>query len=408
MPPNSGDAHRHVAVVEDDRDGEAVAQRRGNAAGVRHRHGEDEHGVGPLALDELLEVPPPARRDPTPDRLARQLVERALVGRLFRAAQVAVALEPREPVAHARVALPRGRSGSEPCATTGSRPAARGTASRRVDAGLVEPLPELPPGGRAAVAEVEVDRRGKARILAPCIQISLGVWDEGHATVAAPWPRDACSRCSPHSRPCGSGSRSLQSRPGDEAARHPAYWWRGLEGDANGYYAAAREALAASRSPVVAATAVLALALGVERPGCCGAATSGVAQVLAGGAGVAGCATAVTAGMEPPGAPVVGWPLLWAVPLAPLRIFGEPTIDAAWTAGVALSLACVAIATVACGLLGRWAPGRTRSVSARPPCSRRGRSSSARSRAGRHGRTARGSRTPACTSTRSRSRRRSS
>src|SRR5262245_15189055 len=37
-----GQAHRHVAVVEDDRDVEALAQRRRDAAEVRHRHGEDD------------------------------------------------------------------------------------------------------------------------------------------------------------------------------------------------------------------------------------------------------------------------------------------------------------------------------------------------------------------------------
>ena len=40
-----GQAHRHVAVVEDDRDAEALAQRRRDAAEVRHRHGEDDDRV---------------------------------------------------------------------------------------------------------------------------------------------------------------------------------------------------------------------------------------------------------------------------------------------------------------------------------------------------------------------------
>ena len=69
-----GQAHRHVAVVEDDRHAELLAQRRRDPAEVRHRHGEDDDRVGPLALDEPLEVPPPARRDPAPDRLAREPV----------------------------------------------------------------------------------------------------------------------------------------------------------------------------------------------------------------------------------------------------------------------------------------------------------------------------------------------
>ena len=45
-------AHRHVAVVEDDRDAEALAQGRRDAAQVRHRHGEDDDRIRALALDE--------------------------------------------------------------------------------------------------------------------------------------------------------------------------------------------------------------------------------------------------------------------------------------------------------------------------------------------------------------------
>ena len=287
--------------------------------------------------------------------------------------------------------------------TTGSRPAA---AVRRheVDAGLVEPLPELPPGGRAAVAEVEVDRRGNARI-APCIRISLGVWDEGHATVAAPWSSRrlltvlaalAAVRVGIAVAAAAAEGTKLPGIPptGGEGSKATRTVLRGSAGGAGGLALSRRRrdppcsrsrsagsglAAAAPQSSAWPAGSPGRRRRGLRHGGDCGDGAAGRA-----GRGVA---------------------LLWAVPLAPLRIFGEPTIDAAWTAGVALSLACVAIATVACGLLGRWAPGRTRSVSARPPCSRRGRSSSARSRAGRHGRTAPGSPTPACTSTRSRSRR---
>ena len=196
---------------------------------------------------------------------------------------------------------------------------------------------------------------------------------------------------------------------GDEAARHPGLpvararrrRQRLLRGSAGG----AAAALSRRRRDARCSRSRSA----VERPGCCGAAPRpGWLQVLAGGAGIAGCATAVTAGMEPPGAPVVGWPLLWAVPLAPLRIFGEPTIDAAWTAGVALSLACVAIATVACGLLGRWASGSD-AVGIGAAALFTAWPLVVGTLAGRQAwRTAHGSRTPACTSTRSRSRRRSS
>ena len=86
----------------------------------------------------------------------------------------------------------------------------------------------------------------------------------------------------------------------------------------------------------------------------------------AGGAGIAGCATAVTAGMEPPGAPVVG-SLLWAVPLAPLRIYRRADhrrgLDR-WRR--ARSPAWRSRRSPA-DCSGAGLPGRTRSVSARPP-----------------------------------------
>ena len=99
-------AHRHVAVVEDDRDAVTLAQVRRDAAEVRHRHGEDEDCVGPLSLDEPIEVAAPARRHDLPDRLAGELVERALVGAVLGPAEVPVALEARQAAAQRRVALP--------------------------------------------------------------------------------------------------------------------------------------------------------------------------------------------------------------------------------------------------------------------------------------------------------------
>jgi hypothetical protein len=141
----------------------------------------------------------------------------------------------------------------------------------------------------------------------------------------------------------------------------PRYDWRGFEGDANGYYSAARGLLSAATAPAAAGAAALCvllalgLVLGLRRRR-----APRWSQVLAAAAGAAGAATAVVAEMAPAGAPVVGWPLLWAIPLAPLRVFGEPSVHAAWGVGVALSLLFVAAATVACGLLGREATGSDR------------------------------------------------
>ena len=156
-------AHRNVAVVEHDRDAVALAQRLRDAAEVRHRDGEHDHGVRLLRLDEPLQMALPARRDPARDRLARELVERGLVRARLGAPEVAIALHAREHVTNrlVRLALAVGRVGRRPPPRGLDRPAP----IRRhdeVDARLVHPLPELPPGRRAAVSEVEVDR-GRGR-----------------------------------------------------------------------------------------------------------------------------------------------------------------------------------------------------------------------------------------------------
>ena len=155
-----GQAHRNVAVVEDDGHAEALAKRRRYAAQVRHRHREDEHRVDvALALEDPLDVPLPARRDPAPHHFPDQPVGVARVGLLT--PEVPIALQARPRVARAREALALEvggvRRGAPP------RRLDRAAAVRRhdqVDADLVEAFPELPPRRRAAVPEVEIDRRG--------------------------------------------------------------------------------------------------------------------------------------------------------------------------------------------------------------------------------------------------------
>ena len=118
-----------------------------------------------------------------------------------------------------------------------------------------------------------------------------------------------------------------------------------------------REALSAAASPA-GLLAVLVLgggggaALLLRR----GAAPAWL-QLLAAVGGVAAAATVVVAAMSPPGAPVVGWPLVWSVALAPARLAGEPSEELAWGLGLALSLACVAAVVAGCAELGRRATG---------------------------------------------------
>jgi hypothetical protein len=134
----------------------------------------------------------------------------------------------------------------------------------------------------------------------------------------------------------------------------PAYDYEPLIGDATGFYAAARElisAVAGWAGPV----AVLLLGLGAWaalrlRPRW----TAVVAAALA----VSLAATALVLASGNSGAAVIGWPLLWAVPLAPLRVAGVLDADLAFATGLALSLAANAVTVVATAYIGLRASGR--------------------------------------------------
>ena len=140
----------------------------------------------------------------------------------------------------------------------------------------------------------------------------------------------------------------------------PAYRYAPLNGDSFGYYAAAREAIAATRRvPVPVALALAALLVGaaivVRRT------WTGPRRwfgLLVGGAALALAAAAVVHELDPPGAPVIGWPLIWAVPLAPYRLLADPGPDVAFAFGFALSLVAIAATTVATAYIGLYATGR--------------------------------------------------
>ena len=139
----------------------------------------------------------------------------------------------------------------------------------------------------------------------------------------------------------------------------PRWDYRTFEGDANGYHAAAREAVAAAgRIPEllagVAALALVAVLLGRRLRGTRHAWLGLVAPAAAVSLG----ATLVVAEMEPSGAAVVGWSLVWGAGLAPFRLLGSPSLDLAFGVGLALSAACLAAATVATAYVGLYATGR--------------------------------------------------
>jgi len=152
------------------------------------------------------------------------------------------------------------------------------------------------------------------------------------------------------------------SLPGLPAFSRPAQDG-GLTGDATGFYAATREFMAAfGRMPrlVLALDALLALAALVAivtlwrrrpswRPWLVPAALCAFGLVV----------SVDVHWMNPSGAAVFGWPLVWALPMLAYRALGFGlSKHVAWNFGFALSLLFVALTVVAVAYLGRNATGR--------------------------------------------------
>ena len=137
----------------------------------------------------------------------------------------------------------------------------------------------------------------------------------------------------------------------------------GLEGDATGFYAGAREFMAAwGHMPrglfaldalfVLAAASAIVL-LWRRRPD----RRHWLVPAALFAVGLALCVDIHY--MKPTGAAVFGWPLVWSVPMFPYRVLGSLGPSAAWDIGTALSLLFVALTVVAVAYLGRNATGRT-------------------------------------------------
>ena len=139
----------------------------------------------------------------------------------------------------------------------------------------------------------------------------------------------------------------------------------GLTGDATGFYAATRELMAGfgrMPRPVLALDALLAVAALVaivtlwrrrptSRPWLVSAALCAFGLVV--------CIDVHW--MNPSGAAVFGWPLVWALPMLAYRALGFGlSKHVAWDFGLALSLLFVALTVVAVAYLGRYATGRRR------------------------------------------------
>jgi hypothetical protein len=143
----------------------------------------------------------------------------------------------------------------------------------------------------------------------------------------------------------------------------PRWTYRGLQGDATGFYAAAREFMAAwGRVPrpllallaVALAAAVVALVCAWRRRPALRPWLPPLALLT--------FALAISVDvhwMKPTGAAVFGWPLVWGLAMLPYRALGFGLGESlAWDIGFGLSLVCVALTVVAVGHLGRNASGR--------------------------------------------------
>jgi hypothetical protein len=141
----------------------------------------------------------------------------------------------------------------------------------------------------------------------------------------------------------------------------PRYDYDGFTGDATGYYAASREFIASGPRLGTAGLALLVLGLVAVfvllRRGSSGGRLPAHWALVIGALAVGTAIAVVITKMSPPGAAVVGWPLVWSIPLFPLRAAGLLHTNAAFAAGLALSLIANSVTTIATAALGVRATG---------------------------------------------------
>ena len=133
-------------------------------------------------------------------------------------------------------------------------------------------------------------------------------------------------------------------------------------GDDAGYYAAAREFMAAWGRVPVAGLALLALGLALVAVAVVRlwhAPARRAWLVPAGATAVSLAVLVAVLQMEPSGAPVFGWSLVWAAPMLPYLALGLPLdYEIAFAFGFPLSLAANVVALVATAYAGWYATGR--------------------------------------------------
>lgn len=135
----------------------------------------------------------------------------------------------------------------------------------------------------------------------------------------------------------------------------PGYAYGPPTGDTYGFYAAAREFISAwahvSR-PLLALAVVVLVAIGygvlrLRRSG------RGAEAVVVGVTAVAVFVSLGVHQMGDTGAGAVGWPIVWSLPLFPLRAVGALGYHSAYYVGNAIALACNVVTVVATALVAR-------------------------------------------------------
>ena len=143
----------------------------------------------------------------------------------------------------------------------------------------------------------------------------------------------------------------------------PPYRYQPLNGDSFGFYAATREfisSLGQVNPPLLLVAFVLvvgATVIGARiwrgSPG------QRVLALLVPAVALSLAVTLPIREMHTPGAAVFGWPLLWSIPLGPIRAVGlGPSPDTAFVIGLALTLVALGVAVIATAYVGRYATGR--------------------------------------------------
>ena len=143
----------------------------------------------------------------------------------------------------------------------------------------------------------------------------------------------------------------------------PAYRYQPLNGDSFGFYSATREFISSLgrvnrpllllASVLVVVATVIGVRLWRRSP------ARRVLAVLLPAAALSLAVTLPIHQMHPPGAAVFGWPLLWSIPMIPIRAVGlEPTPDVAFVIGLLLTLGALSVTVVGTAYVGLYATGR--------------------------------------------------